>query len=95
MLTNKEETVTLNSTETVHAVRKLITGKDYLIEVGAHKAETITNTLSISAGDVIELKCGASVLRMDSSGKITLQGSEFKFEASGPVQITGKDIDLN
>ncbi|MBI6549576.1 type VI secretion system tip protein VgrG [Xenorhabdus lircayensis] len=92
---NKEETVTLNSTETVKEVRKLITGKNYIIEVGAHKAETITNTLSITTGDVIELKCGASVLRMDSSGKITIKGSEFKFEASGPVQITGKDIDLN
>ncbi|WP_244922803.1 type VI secretion system tip protein VgrG [Xenorhabdus cabanillasii] len=92
---NKEETVTLNSTETVKEVRKLITGKNYIIEVGAHKAETITHTLSITTGDVIELKCGASVLRMDSSGKITLKGSEFKFEASGPVQITGKDIDLN
>ncbi|MBD2786356.1 type VI secretion system tip protein VgrG [Xenorhabdus sp. DI] len=92
---NKEETVTLNSTETVKEMRKLITGKNYIIEVGAHKAETITNTLSITTGDVIELKCGASVLRMDSSGKITLKGSEFKFEASGPVQITGKDIDLN
>ncbi|CDG89872.1 type VI secretion system tip protein VgrG [Xenorhabdus bovienii] len=92
---NKEETVTLNSTETVKEVRKLITGKDYIIEVGAHKAETITNTLAINVGDVIELRCGLSVLRMDSAGRITLQGSEFKFEASGPVQITGKDIDLN
>ncbi|MDE1495131.1 type VI secretion system tip protein VgrG [Xenorhabdus bovienii] len=92
---NKEETVTLNSTETVKEVRKLITGKDYIIEVGTHKIETINNTLSITTGDVIELRCGASVLRMDSAGRITLQGSEFKFEASGPVQITGKDIDLN
>ncbi|WP_370689032.1 type VI secretion system Vgr family protein [Xenorhabdus aichiensis] len=92
---NKEETVTLNSTETVKEVRKLITGKDYIIEVGAHKAETITNTLAINVGDVIELRCGLSVLRMDSAGRITLQGSEFKFEASGAVQITGKDIDLN
>ncbi|QNJ37161.1 type VI secretion system tip protein VgrG [Xenorhabdus nematophila] len=92
---NKEETVTLNSTETVKEVRKLVTGNNYLIEVGAHKSETITNTLSINVGDVIELRCGLSVLRMDSAGRITLQGSEFKFEASGPVQITGKDIDLN
>ncbi|MDX7989337.1 VgrG, partial [Xenorhabdus sp. 12] len=55
----------------------------------------VKNTLSITAGEVIELTCGASTLRMDSSGKITIQGTEFKFEASGPVQITGKDIDLN
>ncbi|WP_175494978.1 type VI secretion system tip protein VgrG [Xenorhabdus mauleonii] len=64
-------------------------------QVGAHKSVTVKNTLSITAGDVIELKCGASTLRMDSSGKITIKGTEFKFEASGPVQITGKDIDLN
>jgi type VI secretion system secreted protein VgrG len=92
---NKEETVTLNSTETVHEVRTLTTGKDYNITVGTHMTENITNTLSITAGDVIELRCGASVLRMDSTGKITITGTEFKFEASGAVQISGKDIDLN
>ncbi|WFQ81464.1 type VI secretion system tip protein TssI/VgrG [Xenorhabdus sp. SF857] len=92
---NKAETVTLNSTETVQEVRKLTTGKDYIITVGTHKQVNVSNTLSITAGDVIELRCGASVLRMDSAGKITIQGSEFKFEASGAVQITGKDIDLN
>ncbi|CBJ79453.1 Rhs element Vgr protein (fragment) [Xenorhabdus bovienii str. Jollieti] len=64
-------------------------------QVGVHKSVIVGNTLSIKAGDVIELQCGASTLRMDSSGKITLIGTEFKFEASGPVQITGKDIDLN
>ncbi|MBD2790350.1 type VI secretion system tip protein VgrG, partial [Xenorhabdus sp. DI] len=64
-------------------------------QVGVHKSVIVGHSLSIKAGDVIELQCGASTLRMDKSGKITIQGSEFKFEASGPVQITGKDIDLN
>ncbi|WP_338861190.1 type VI secretion system tip protein VgrG [Xenorhabdus griffiniae] len=92
---NKEETVTLNSAEIVGEVRKLTTGKDYIITVGTHKKVDVGNTLAITAGEVIELRCGASVLRMDSTGKITIQGSEFKFDASGAVQITGKDIDLN
>lgn len=56
---------------------------------------TVGKSFTLSAGDVIELRCGASVLRMDSSGKVTIQGTEFLFEASGPVQISGNDIDLN
>ena len=49
----------------------------------------------LTAGDVIELRCGASVLRMDSAGHVTINGTQFSFEASGPVQITGKDVDIN
>jgi len=56
---------------------------------------TVGQSFTLSAGDAIELRCGASVLRMDSSGKVTIQGTEFLFDASGPVQINGKDIDLN
>ncbi|WP_370276844.1 type VI secretion system Vgr family protein [Xenorhabdus bovienii] len=100
---HKNEMVKMTSTETIGMVYALTVGASMNTTVGAsqteqvgsHKSITVGNTLSINAGDVIELKCGASVLRMDSSGKITIQGSEFKFEASGPVQITGKDIDLN
>jgi hypothetical protein len=55
----------------------------------------VGRVLTLQAGDVIELKCGRSVLRLDKEGKVTLNGVEFRLEASGPVQITGKDIDLN
>ena len=75
----RTETIDKNNTETV----------------GEHKSITVGNTLSINVGDVIELRCGASVLRMDSGGHVTINGTEFKFEASGPVQITGKDVDIN
>ncbi|WP_426576005.1 type VI secretion system tip protein TssI/VgrG [Xenorhabdus stockiae] len=100
---HKNEMVKMTSTETIGMVYALTVGTSMNTTVGAsqteqvgsHKSIAVGSTLSINAGDVIELKCGASVLRMDSSGKITIQGSEFKFEASGPVQITGKDIDLN
>ncbi|MDC9590970.1 type VI secretion system tip protein TssI/VgrG [Xenorhabdus sp. XENO-10] len=108
---HKKETVKLTSNEIVGISRTLTVGAGYAITVGAsmntavalsqteqvgnHKSITVGNTLSINAGDVIELKCGKSTLRMDSAGRITIQGSEFKFEASGPVQIIGKDIDLN
>ncbi|PHM31064.1 type VI secretion system tip protein VgrG [Xenorhabdus innexi] len=100
---HQNATIDLTRTETVGLAYALTVGGamntgvalSQTEQVGAHKSVVVGNTLSIKAGDVIELQCGASVLRMDSSGKITIQGSEFKFEASGPVQITGKDIDLN
>ncbi|HFT1687446.1 TPA: type VI secretion system Vgr family protein [Providencia stuartii] len=69
--------------------------KDNTETVGQSKTINVTNQLSINVGDVIELRCGASVLRMDSAGHVTINGHKFNFEASGPVQITGKDVDLN
>ncbi|WP_408673345.1 type VI secretion system Vgr family protein [Xenorhabdus szentirmaii] len=91
----RTDTVGLGYALTVGAAMNTAVALSQSEQVGVHKSVIVGNTLSITAGDVIELKCGASTLRMDSSGKITIQGTEFKFEASGPVQITGKDIDLN
>ncbi|MBD2812435.1 type VI secretion system tip protein VgrG [Xenorhabdus sp. Vera] len=108
---NKQEVVRHTSTEVVGMVKTLTVGQSYTITVGAsmnttvamsqtelvnmQKSVTVGQILSISAGKMIELKCGDSILRMDSSGKITIKGKEFLFDASGPVQIHGKDIDLN
>nr|WP_237385551.1 type VI secretion system tip protein VgrG [Xenorhabdus sp. Sc-CR9] len=91
----RTDTVGLGYALTVGAAMNTAVALSQSEQVGVHKSVIVGNTLSIKAGDVIELQCGASTLRMDSSGKITIQGTEFKFEASGPVQITGKDIDLN
>ncbi|WP_426577413.1 type VI secretion system tip protein TssI/VgrG [Xenorhabdus stockiae] len=108
---NRQEMVQLRSTEMVGLTKILRVGASYRINVGAsmntsvsvsqketvgmQKRISVGQTLSISAGKVIELKCGKSTLRMDKDGKITIKGKEFRFEASGPVQISGKDIDLN
>jgi type VI secretion system secreted protein VgrG len=32
---------------------------------------------------------------MTSDGTVTINGSTFAFSASGPVQISGKDVDIN
>ncbi|CDL86356.1 type VI secretion system tip protein TssI/VgrG [Xenorhabdus cabanillasii] len=108
---NKQEVVQQTSTEVVGLAKTLTVGQAYTINVGASMNTTVSisqnesvgmqkkvsvgQTLFISAGKVIELKCGNSTLRMDKDGKITIKGEEFLFEASGPVQIHGKDIDLN
>lgn len=105
------ETVALTSTEAVGLAKTLTVGAGYAITVGAamntlvalsqteqvgiNKSARIGHELSFEAGDCIELKCGNSLLRMDSLGKVTIKGTDFSFIASGPVQISGKDIDLN
>ncbi|MFN9435953.1 MAG: type VI secretion system Vgr family protein [Planctomycetota bacterium] len=64
-------------------------------EVGMNKTVMVGSSLKITAGSMIEITCGASKLTMDSGGKVTISGTEFKFAASGPVKINGAIIDLN
>ncbi|ENZ0349395.1 type VI secretion system Vgr family protein [Morganella morganii] len=92
---NHSELVEKNQSMTVNGHRKEEIGENNSETVGKHKSVAVGNTLSVTAGDVIELRCGASILRMDSAGRVTINGTEFSFEASGPVQITGKDVDIN
>jgi len=107
----KTETIAMASMQNVGLGKMVNVGAAYNLNVGGLMATvvgaqrsdatamnhgvTVGQSFTLSAGDVIELKCGASVLRMDSSGKVTISGTEFLFDASGPVQINGKDIDLN
>ena len=64
-------------------------------QVGQSKHVNVGKTLTLNAGDRIELVCGKSSLVMTSDGAVSINGSTFDFSASGPVQISGKDIDLN
>ncbi|HEJ9539094.1 TPA: type VI secretion system tip protein VgrG, partial [Proteus mirabilis] len=89
------EMIENNQQMQVKGARTETIDKDNSETVGQHKKITVGKTLSINVGEVIELRCGASVLRMDNGGHVTINGQEFKFEATGPVKITGKDIDLN
>jgi type VI secretion system secreted protein VgrG len=79
----------------VGAVMSTVVGASHKLNVAMNASTSVGKTLSLSAGEVIELQCGASVLRMDKSGKVTINGKEFLFQANGPVQISGNDIDLN
>ncbi|WP_419177240.1 type VI secretion system Vgr family protein [Providencia sneebia] len=95
VLHNHNEVVDNDQAMLVKGKRTETINKDNTETVGQDKSITVGNTLSINVGDVIELRCGASVLRMDSGGNITINGQKFTFEASGHVQITGKDVDIN
>ncbi|MCG3472289.1 type VI secretion system tip protein VgrG [Xenorhabdus bovienii] len=87
VLANHSETVEKNQTIDVYEHREETIGLTDTLDVG--------ESLSITAGTVIELRCGSSVLRMDKLGNVTIQGSNFLFQASDAIQISAQDIDLN
>jgi len=60
---------------------------DNKISIGKNKLETV--------GEYLEITCGSSKITMSKDGKVTITGTEFNFESSGPVKIMGKDVDIN
>jgi type VI secretion system secreted protein VgrG len=55
----------------------------------------VGNKFSITAGDELCITVGKATLVMKSDGTVLINGSNFEFSATGPVQISGKDVDLN
>ncbi|MFA8313734.1 type VI secretion system tip protein VgrG, partial [Burkholderia pseudomallei] len=64
-------------------------------EVGLSKTAMVGQSYTIKAGKVFEVTVGKSTFRMDEAGNITLKGVRLLIEGSGPVEINGKDVDVN
>lgn len=108
---NKFETVALAKAETIGLAKALTTGLAYQVTVGAAMNTTVALSQSqqigmskhtdvgkkytISAGDELEIVVGKSSLVMRSDGTVLINGSNFNFSASGPVQLNGKSVDIN
>ena len=108
---HKSETVAMTKTETIGLAKMLTIGAVYQTSVGAamnttvglgqaeevglSKTVVVGNTFSITAGDEFSITVGKATLVMKSDGTIVINGTQFNFEASGPVQISGKDVDIN
>lgn len=104
-------TIALASAETVGLAKALTIGGAYTVtvagavntaaglasaeQVGLSKSTTVGKTYTLTAGDRIELKTGSASLVLESNGRITLRGTQVLIEGSGPVQINGKDVDIN
>ncbi|MCE3607765.1 type VI secretion system tip protein VgrG [Massilia sp. P8910] len=63
--------------------------------VGMSQTTKVGKKIYINAGEELEVIVGKSSLIMKADGAVTITGSKFNFEATGPVQITGKDVDIN
>ncbi|MCR5893338.1 MULTISPECIES: type VI secretion system tip protein VgrG [Burkholderia] len=103
--------IALTSTETVGLAKALTVGGGYQVtvagavntsaglasaeEVGLSKVTMVGQSYTIKAGKVFEITVGKSTFRMDEDGNITLKGVKLLIEGSGPVEINGKDVDVN
>jgi len=103
--------IALTSTETVGLAKALTVGGGYQVtvagavnttaglasaeEVGLSKTSMVGQSYTIKAGKVFEVTVGKSTFRMDEDGNITLKGVKLLIEGSGPVEINGKDVDVN
>lgn len=84
---NQTVTITGNDTETVTKDQDITVHKSYTLNV--------TDDTKIISGNSIELICGSCAIKMEQSGTVTITGLKFNFIASGPVEIKGKDVDIN
>jgi type VI secretion system secreted protein VgrG len=105
------ETVSLAKAETIGLAKALTIGAAYQLSVGAGMNTTVAlaqgeevglsknvfvgKKFYVQAGDELEIVVGKSSLVMKADGSVFINGSQFNFSATGPVQISGKDIDLN
>ena len=108
---NRRVTIGANKTETIALAKALTIGAGYQVSVGAamnttvglsqseqvgiHKSVIVGNRFNITAGDELSITVGKASLVMKSDGTVLINGSNFDFSATGPVQINGKDVDLN
>ncbi|WP_323866119.1 type VI secretion system tip protein TssI/VgrG [Xenorhabdus cabanillasii] len=95
VLNNRATHVLANHNETVEKNQTINVFKHKEEDIGITHTHTVGESLSITVGDVIELRCGSSCLRMDKFGNVTLQGTKFLFDAADAIQISAQDIDLN
>ena len=108
---NKTETIALTKAETIGLGKALSIGAAYQVSVGAamntsvglsqseqvglHKSVVVGKRFAIEAGEEFSVTVGKSNLTMKSDGTVLINGCTFDFSASGPVQISGKDVDIN
>ncbi len=79
----------------VGQVQNTTVGKAQFTTVGETQQATIGKLKKTTVGDEYVIEVGKSKLVMKSDGTVLLKGVRFNFEASGPVTVLGKVIDLN
>jgi type VI secretion system secreted protein VgrG len=70
-------------------------GQDWSQTVGGNWSNNTAKVVQITAGDAIELVCGASVLKMDSGGNITINGVKIDVVGSSHIGLESDRIDVN
>jgi type VI secretion system secreted protein VgrG len=88
-------TVGMNQSTNVGSDRSVTVGENQTTTVGENWNQSTGKVIKLEAGDSIELICGASVLKMDKSGQITINGKNVDLVASSHMGLESKRIDIN
>ncbi|KVD75235.1 type IV secretion protein Rhs [Burkholderia ubonensis] len=107
----REETVALAKAESIGLAKALSIGAGYQVtvlgamntsvglaqaeEVGLSKNVLVGKNFIIQVGDRFEVRVGKSHFAMSADGSILITGHSINISADGPVQINGKDVDIN
>ncbi|WP_415918942.1 type VI secretion system Vgr family protein [Tateyamaria sp. SN6-1] len=91
----RTEQIGLMKNTFVGQVQNTTVGKKQTTQVGEEQIATIGKLKKTVVGDEYVIEVGKAKLVMKKDGSVTLTGVRFNFEASGPVQVVGKVIDLN
>jgi len=89
------QNVGLARMENVGLGYNLNVGAGMVTLVGLNRADKIGKKWALSAGDELSITVGKSSLVMKSDGSISLSGSKINIDASGPVTVNGKDVNIN
>ncbi|MFG5380942.1 type VI secretion system Vgr family protein [Yoonia sp. R2-816] len=82
-------------TTTVGNKQFINVGDTQSTKVGKAQSTEVGKTKKTVVGEEYVIEVGKSKLVMKSDGTVILRGVRFNFEASGPVNVVGKVIDLN
>lgn len=75
--------------------RSVTVGQSQTTKVEENWSQTTGKVIRIEAGDSIELVCGASVIKMEKGGQITVNGKEIDVVGAKHIGLDSKRIDLN
>ncbi|CAM2070367.1 Type VI secretion system tip protein VgrG [Sulfidibacter corallicola] len=89
------ETVSIGKVVTVGAAMQTTVGGAANMSVGLTHTEQAGLIRKIIAGTKLELQCGAAKITLEASGKVTIKGTEFHFESTGPAVLKGSIVDIN
>ncbi|MGF6183862.1 type VI secretion system secreted protein VgrG [Massilia sp. UYP32] len=89
------QNVGLGRMENVGLAYNLNVGTIMATVVGISQITKVGKSVSITAGEELSITVGLAQFKMTADGKIFINGSQIGIEASGPVQISGNDVDVN
>jgi len=89
------QNVGMGRMENVGLAYNLNVGTIMATVVGINQITKVGKTISMTAGEELSITVGKASLRMTADGSIFINGSQIGIAATGPMEISGKDVDIN